>query len=124
MLIVIRDVSNLSIKFDTLVFLTDVSNSNLMSFFLFSISIGSASLTITLILFILLLLSNLNVPDLFLYIGLMLNIDKTKLIFSMSYLTILSEISNFSFNFLIDTSSPEEKISSIFISLLFNIQSP
>ena len=54
----------------------------------------------------------------------MLNIDKTKLIFSMSYLTILSEISNFSFNFLIDTSSPEEKISSIFISLLFNIQSP
>ena len=66
-------------KFDTLVFFADVINSNFMSFFLFSISIGSASLTITLILFILLLLSNLNVPDLFLYMGLMLNIDKTKL---------------------------------------------
>ena len=53
-----------------------------------------------------------------------IDIDKTKLIFSISYLTILSEISNFSFSFLIETSSPEEKISNIFISLLFSIRSP
>ena len=124
LLIVILDVSNFSIKLDIFSFFTVVISKNFIKFLLFSIVTGSASFTISFILFILLSLSNLKIPDLFLYMGLMLNIDKTKLIFSISYLTILSEISNFSFSFLIETSSPEEKISNIFISLLFSIRSP
>ena len=107
-----------------LIFFTAVISKSFIKFLLFSIVTGSVSLTISFILFILLSQSSLKVPNLLLYTGLILNIDKTKLIFSISYLTILSEIPNFSFSFLIETSSPEEKISNIFISLLFSIRSP